>query len=97
MSTYHGYLALQGRGLLSLPRELRERFGLDDPGAQLEVTEREDGVLELRPVVPIPADQAWFWSKRWERMEREAESDIEKGRTKRFDSADEFLAELDEA
>ena len=97
MATYHGYLALQGRGLLSLPRELRERYGLDNPGAQLEVTEREDGVLELRPVVPIPIDQAWFWSKRWQKMEREAERDIEQGKVKQFKTAEDFLADLEEA
>lgn len=61
------------------------------------MTERDDGVLELRPVVPIPIDQAWFWSKRWQKMEREAERDIEQGKIKRFDSADDFVAELDEA
>jgi hypothetical protein len=97
MHTYHGFLALQGRGVLHLPREICERYRLDTPGAQLEVTEREDGILELRPVILIPIDQAWFWSKRWQKMEREAERDIEQGRVKRFDSSEDFLADLEEA
>ena len=29
----------------------------------------------------MPADQAWFWSQRWQQMEREADEDIAAGRT----------------
>lgn len=89
------FVTLQGRGTLSLPKGVRERHHLDRPGAQVEVVEREDGVIELRPHVPVPADQVWFWSERWQRMEREADEDIAAGRTKTFDSAEDFLADLD--
>ena len=27
----------------------------------------------------IPPDQAWFWTERWQRMEQEAQADIEAG------------------
>lgn len=27
----------------------------------------------------IPPDQAWFWSERWQQMEREAEADLANG------------------
>ena len=37
---------MQRRGLIALPTELRRRLHLDEPGAQLEVTERPDGVVE---------------------------------------------------
>src|SRR4051794_25765831 len=65
----HPFVTLQARGVLSLPADVRRRHGLDRPGAQVEVVEREDGIL-LRPHVPVPADQAWFWTDRWQRMER---------------------------
>jgi hypothetical protein len=52
---FHGFLTLQARGVLALPPVLRARYQLDRPGAQVEITERDDGVLEIRPQVAIPA------------------------------------------
>jgi len=91
------YLTVQKRGVISLPPRLRERHHLDEPGAQVEVVEREDGVIELRPQVPVPADQRWFWTERWQQMEREADADIAAERVVRFDGVDDFLADLDES
>jgi len=89
------FVTLQGRGTLVLPKGVRERHHLDRPGAQVEVVEREDGVIELHPHVPVRADQAWFWTERWQKMEREADADVQAGRTKTTDSVDDFLEELD--
>lgn len=58
-----GYVGLQSRGLIALPSDLRRRLHLDDPGARVEVLERDDGVVELRPALPVPADQLWFWTE----------------------------------
>jgi bifunctional DNA-binding transcriptional regulator/antitoxin component of YhaV-PrlF toxin-antitoxin module len=90
------FLTLQNRGLIALPRDIRRRHHLDEPGAQVELVEREDGVLELRPCVPIPADQAWFWTESWQAGEREASDDIKHGRGRRFKDSKSFLASLDE-
>ena len=92
---FHGYLSFQSRGVVNFPTELRRRLCADTPGAQLEVTEREDGVFEFRPVLPVPADQRWFWTERWQTMEREADADIAAGRVARFDSTEDFLTDLD--
>lgn len=89
------YVTLQGRGLLALPASLRRRHRLDEPGAQVEVVERDDGVIELRPQVAVPSDQAWFWTERWQAMEREADADVAADRTERFDGIEEMFAELD--
>lgn len=48
------FLTLQARGTIAIPPAVRRRLGLDRPGAQLELIERDDGVLELRPHVPVP-------------------------------------------
>lgn len=74
----------------------RRRLSLDAPGAQVEITERDDGVLELRPCVPVPLDQAWFWTPQWQQREREADDDVTAGRVTTFDDADAFVAHLDE-
>lgn len=89
------YVTVQRRGVISLPAEVRRRHHLDEPGAQVEVSEREDGVIELRPQLPIPADQRWFWTEEWQRMEREVDEDVAAGRVTRYDSAEEFLEYLD--
>ncbi len=89
------FITVQKRGLINLPAELRQRHHLDEAGAQVEVFERPDGVIELRPQVAVPADQRWFWTERWQSMEREADGDIVAGRIERFDHADDFLADLD--
>lgn len=90
------YLTVQKRGVISLPPGLRARHHLDEPGAQVEVAERDDGVIELRPTVAVSADQRWFWTERWQAMERQADADVAEGRVTRFDNADDFLADLDD-
>ncbi len=61
------------------------------------MVEREDGVIELHPHVAVPADQVWFWSERWQQMERKVDEYVERGEVSRFDSTDDFLGSLDEA
>lgn len=97
MSTaeFHGYVGVQRRGLIALPTELRRRLHLDEPGAQLEVTEREDGVVELRPSLPVSADQAWFWTERWQAREREVDQHVKAGRVTVHEDGDSFLDHVD--
>jgi bifunctional DNA-binding transcriptional regulator/antitoxin component of YhaV-PrlF toxin-antitoxin module len=83
---------LDEHGGVTLPKPLRE--GLIENSA-LEAIRRDDGVIELHPRPDIDPAQAWFWSERWQQMEREADADIAAGRVKRFDDAESFLAHLD--
>jgi AbrB family looped-hinge helix DNA binding protein len=91
------YVAVQARGTVALPADLRRRLHLDEPGAQVEITEMDDGRIELRPVLPVPADQSWFWTERWQAMEREADEDIAAGRLTTVDGVDEMFELLDAA
>ena len=88
------FLTVQNRGLIAIPAATRRRYGLDEPGVQVEIVER-DGEIVLRPYVPVPSDQAWFWTERWQQMEREADEDINAGRVRVFKDVDEFLTDLD--
>jgi antitoxin MazE len=92
---FHGYVGVQGRGVLTLPADLRRRLRMDEPGSQVELTEREDGVVEMRATVAVPADQAWFWTERWQQMEREADADITAGRVATFEDTESLFADLD--
>jgi antitoxin MazE len=88
------FVTVQGRGLIAIPTAIRRRFGLDQPGAQVEVIERE-GEIVLRPHMAVPADQAWFWTERWQQMEREADAAVATGRISVVEGVQELLADLD--
>jgi AbrB family looped-hinge helix DNA binding protein len=94
MGEQHTFVTVQSRGVIAIPTAIRRHFGLDQPGAQVEVIER-DGEIVLRPHVAVPADQAWFWSERWQLLEREADAAIEAGRVAVVEGVDELLADLD--
>ena len=93
--TYRGYVAIQARGVVALPADVRRRLHLDEPGAQVEITERDDGVLELRPSLPIPANQRWFWSDRRQEREREVDEYVAAGRVTTHESTVDVLDHLD--
>jgi len=88
------FVTVQSRGLIAIPAAVRRHLGLDTPGAQVEVIESE-GEIVLRPHVAVPADQAWFWTERWRRMEREADDAIGAGRVAIAHDVDELLDDLD--
>jgi antitoxin MazE len=76
------------RGTITLPKAYRD--------AKLyEIRHRDGGGFELIPQHTIDASQAWFWSERWQTMEREADAAIAAGHVRQFDSADDLLTELD--
>jgi AbrB family looped-hinge helix DNA binding protein len=91
---FHGYVGVQSRGVVALPAEVRRRLHLDEPGAQVEITERDDGVLELRPSLPVPADQHWFWAGRWQQREREVDDHVAAGRVTVHEDGEAFLEHL---
>lgn len=84
-------LNVQARGTIALPADLRRRLRLDREDAQVRLIEGDDGRIELVPVVAVPADQAWFWSDRWQAMEREADADIAAGRATVVDGVDGLM------
>ena len=88
------FVAVQGRGLIAIPTAIRRHFGLDKPGAQVEVIERE-GEIVLRPHLAVPADQTWFWTDRWQQLERGADDAISAGLVTTVDGVEELLADLD--
>lgn len=91
---FHGYVSVQTRGVVALPADVRRRLGLDEAGAQLEITEREDGVLELRPALPVPAEQRWFWQERWQERERQVDEHVSAGDVIVHEDGDALLGHI---
>lgn len=95
-AAFHGYIPIQGRGTVTLPAALRRRLRLDEPGAQLELTERADGVIEVRAVLPVRVDQQWFWDERWQSGEREVEAHITEGDERVHGDVEHLLRHLND-
>ena len=93
MKTY--LVSVRSRGTLALPADLRRRLHLDGPESQVRLIDHGDGRVELVPVVAVPADQAWFWTDRWQAMEREADADIAAGRLTVHDGPEAMFDYLD--
>lgn len=85
---------MQRRGILTLPKAIRAKFGLDEPGAQVEIVEQTDGTLLVRPLTAVPASQRWFWTTEWQDGEHEVDEAVAAGDVKVYDTADEFLDSL---
>ena len=87
-------LRMTSRGSVTLPKEVRAGFDAD---TVFEVVRREDDTIELRPRAMVPTAQKWYWTERWQQMERAADADVAAGRVERFGDAEAFLDRLDEA
>ncbi|MBN1191596.1 MAG: hypothetical protein JXA46_17725 [Dehalococcoidales bacterium] len=43
----------------------------------------------------VDKNQSYFWTKKWQEGEKEADEDIKAGRVKEFDSAGELIKDLE--
>jgi len=56
----------------------------------------EDEKAVLMPKKLVDKSQAYFWTKKWQESEREADEDIKAGRVKTFESVDELVKDLEQ-
>ena len=76
---------------LTLPPRLRNRV---TPGDffRVELVGKE---MVLRPADAVDADQSWYWTKRWQAQERQADREIASGRLSGpFRTAGAFMKSL---
>lgn len=88
-------IQVRKKAQVTLPRSVRRKLGIEE-GDFLDVQVR-DSELVLRVKKLIDKDQAWFWTKRWQEGEKEAEEDIRAGRLHSFANAEEAIAFLHKA
>jgi antitoxin MazE len=62
---------------ITLPNSLRKLFNIA-VGDYMEV-EKQDGEIVLKPVKVVHTEQAYFYTKEWQKGEAEADKDIAKG------------------
>lgn len=75
-----------------LPQSVRLALNIQE-GDFLDVRVN-DGEIVMRVKKLVDKEQAWFWTKRWQEGESEAEDDVSAGRIHRFDGAKEAVAFL---
>jgi AbrB family looped-hinge helix DNA binding protein len=89
-------LQIRENGQITLPSSIRRKSNLKTSDL-LEATVNEDGAICLTPKLAIDRSQAYFWTKRWQEGEKEAEEDIRAGRVKKFDNVDDLIDDLESA
>ncbi len=77
---------------VTLPLSVRKELGIEE-GDFLEIRV-ENGEAVVRVKKLIDKDQAWFWTKRWQEGEREADEDIKAGRVHHFDNVEDAISHL---
>lgn len=88
-------LQIRSNGQITLPASTRRAVNLEE-GDLLEVIVEEDGSIRLIPKIAVDRSQAYFWTKRWQEGEREAEEDMRLGRVKEFKTMKDAIKFLDE-
>ena len=85
-------IQVRRKAQVTLPQSVRQALNIEE-GDFLDAVVK-DGEIVLRVKKLVDKEQAWFWTRRWQEGEREAEEDIRAGRTHSFDSAREAIAFL---
>jgi antitoxin MazE len=84
---------LRRRAQVTLPSEVVKKMKLQE-GDNLDIAMEEDRII-IKPVLVIDRSQSWFWSKKWQELEREVDEDIKKGRVHKAKNVEELIKKLD--
>jgi len=87
-------IKITSNGAVTLPAKIRKALGLkvgDFVNAELK-----NGQVVLKPAKIIDADDAFFYTKEWQKGEAEADKDIKAGKLAGpFSSVDAFIKDLE--
>ena len=86
------YSKVTRHGQITLPAPVRKCLGIEE-GDLVEI-EVVDEKAVLVPKRLIDKNQAYFWTKKWQEEEKEADKDIETGRVEMFDTVEELMKDL---
>ena len=50
-------------------------------------------LIRVRSQITLPS---WFWSKKWQQMEKEADEDIKQGKVRKAKNLKELIRKLDD-
>lgn len=79
---------------ITLPLDVRKELPLE-VGDPVEIHINKDGEIAIKVLKAVDASQAWFWTKKHQGAEREAEKEYREGRGKKVKSARELIDDLE--
>ncbi|HLC29713.1 MAG TPA: AbrB/MazE/SpoVT family DNA-binding domain-containing protein [Dehalococcoidia bacterium] len=85
-------IQVRKKAQITLPSSVRQSLNIEE-GDFLDVRVK-DGEIVLRVKKLVDKEQAWYWTKRWQEGERQAEEDIRAGRVHSFKNAEEAVTFL---
>ena len=85
-------IQVRKKAQVTLPQSVRQALNIEE-GDFLDAVVK-DGEIVLRVKKLVDKEQAWFWTRRWQEGEKQAEEDIRAGRVHSFDGAREAIAFL---
>jgi len=86
-------LEIRVNSQITIPKNIMKKLSLKK-GDKVEFDIKGDSIV-IKPVLIIDKAQAWFWTKKWQDEEKEADKDIEAGRVKTFDNVNDLMKDLD--
>ncbi len=88
------YSKVTRHGQITLPASVRKELGIEE-GDLIEIEVADEKAI-LMPKRLVDKSQAYFWTKKWQDGEKEAEEDIRAGRVKTFSSVADLIKDLDQ-
>lgn len=85
---------LRNRSQITLPSEIVKKMSLQE-GDNLDIILEDDKIV-IKPVLVIDRSQSWFWAKKWQQMEKEADEDIKQGKVQKAKNLKELIRKLDD-
>jgi antitoxin PrlF len=86
---------LRNKGQITVPPEVRAALGAEE-GDDILFSEDEDGRIVITRAQIIPPDQAWFWSARWQRLEKAAQADLDSGNVLEYETVHDAINALEQ-
>jgi len=84
---------LKQKSQVTIPSALLKKLKLNI-GDKLDIKEK-DGKLIITPVMVVPRDQEWYWSKEWQEKERRADEDLGAGKIHSANNIDDLMEQLE--
>jgi antitoxin MazE len=83
---------LRRRSQVTLPSDVVKKLKLQE-GDNLDIAIEDDKIV-ITPVLVIDRAQSWFWSRKWQELESEADADIKDGKVDKVKDLNELIEKL---
>jgi bifunctional DNA-binding transcriptional regulator/antitoxin component of YhaV-PrlF toxin-antitoxin module len=84
---------IKQKSQVTIPMTLLKKLKLKI-GDKLDIKEK-DGRLIITPVMVIPREQEWYWSKEWQEKERKADEELKSGKINSANDTDDLIEKLE--